>query len=986
MNEATVSQASQNEHEGRIARWVEARLGSLAMFAYRRPAMTISIIGVVLVLSIFSARRLEFDADLVELLPKSFKSVSDIEQLKKRFGGIGYVVVVGMNAEPEALRRFAEDIVPGLENLPGIRYVDYRRPLGFFEDRALYFFDLSDLKTVRDRLIEREKWERRKHNPMYIDLEETKPPPLEFSDIEEKYSHRSDREWMEAQQGKKYYIDEERRIIALLAKPAIMASDLNFSREVVEQVQAFVDELDLTKYGPDMRVELTGRYKKRIDMQDIISRDLALASVVALVLMLLYIGIHFRRATAIVLVMSPLVVGLVWTFGFAGFVFDSLNILTGFIGAILLGLGIDHGIHLLGRFETESSEGREGDESVRRTFGNTGRAVMIAAVTTTVAFACLGISEFRAFREFGIIAAVGMISVVVAYSICLPAFLGIASRLGWRPSSKISDRNSKYAVALGRWAPAVFWLFILGMVATASYIPRASFDYNFSSLEANDLPSFRLDLEVNKLLGYSQTPVVLLTADESEERTVASALRSRTEVIGDKSTIDFIAAGADLVPHEQEEKQKIISDIGRVVGRVKPKWLHPEDRNRLRDLKRMTSIAPFNRKDLPVEVKRMFAGPDASIEEGFVLVFPSISLSDGILVRRFAREVREVSLPDGRTVSAAGEAMILADILEMVFREAPPVLSLTLVLVFIILWILLGRLRNAVICLIPAACTLTLLIGFLPLSDLRLNYLNIVMIPVLFGISVDGAVHIVTRLAGRGDLTGVVNETGRAISGAILTTGLGFGALLLADHQGLESLGKLAVLGLSANLLACLVGLPSFLALKSVSESRRNRCDCSHDRGGRFVEALATVGMSGYSPVAPGTLGALIALPFGWLLSGATWHGQLTILIMTTIVSVIVVDRFLSGYRNSDPPEVVLDEFIGCLIAIAFVPWEGAWVIAAFVLFRVFDIWKPWPIRLVDRRVQGGIGVIGDDVIAGLLAGGVLFVLHYLGCSQGLWI
>lgn len=232
----------------------------------------------------------------------------------------------------------------------------------------------------------------------------------------------------------------------------------------------------------------------------------------------------------------------------------------------------------------------------------------------------------------------------------------------------------------------------------------------------------------------------------------------------------------------------------------------------------------------------------------------------------------------------------------------------------------------------------------------------------------------------------VVNETGRAISGAILTTGLGFGSLLLADHQGLDSLGKLAILGLSANLVACLVGLPALLALLETRNKRAQNGAGSGGRGGRIAEDLSTVGMAGESPVAPGTLGALIALPFGWLLSGASWHGHLTILFLTTIVSVIIVDRFLSGRDNTDPPEVVLDEFIGCLIALAFVPWEAAWVIAAFILFRLFDIWKPWPIRVVDRRIHGGIGVIGDDVLAGLFSGLILYGLNHMGSAQGWWV
>ena len=80
------------------------------------------------------------------------------------------------------------------------------------------------------------------------------------------------------------------------------------------------------------------------------------------------------------------------------------------------------------------------------------------------------------------------------------------------------------------------------------------------------------------------------------------------------------------------------------------------------------------------------------------------------------------------------------------------------------------------------------------------------------------------------------------------------------------------------------------------------------------------------------------------------------------------------GTEDLDPSEVVLDELIGVLIALAFVPWELPWVVAAFVLFRLFDIAKPGPVGWADRNLKNYVGIMLDDVIAGLLAGGVLII------------
>lgn len=147
---------------------------------------------------------------------------------------------------------------------------------------------------------------------------------------------------------------------------------------------------------------------------------------------------------------------------------------------------------------------------------------------------------------------------------------------------------------------------------------------------------------------------------------------------------------------------------------------------------------------------------------------------------------------------------------------------------------------------------------------------------------------------------------------------------------------------------------------------------------------LLTVGGLGKSVLAPGSLGALPAIPAAWALRDAHWLTWLILCVALCIVSVSMVDFYLRDINlredhprtvnRLDPQEIVLDEFIGCLIALAFVPWSWPWVLAAYVLFRFFDMVKPGPIRWVDQRTSDGIGIIGDDAMAGLAAGGLLLV------------
>jgi predicted RND superfamily exporter protein len=719
--------------------------------------------------------------------------------------------VVGESKDPAALRRFADDIAPKLEALPEIRWVEYRRTQDFFRDRALYYLDLPDLEEVHARLAARERWEKQRRNPLYIRLEDDAPPSLDFSDLERKYGTRSDQRL--AGTGGSYYLDEQAGLVVVMAKPAGNSSDLAYSRKLVDSVQALLAKEDLSRYAPDFQVELTGTFQKKLDQQRQIAGDIAAASTLALLVMLAYLLFHFRSVLSVAFVLVPTFAGLAWTYGFVGIAYGGVNLLTGFLGAILGGLGTEHGIHLLGRYGALRDEGRSSEDATREAFAHTGGSALVSALVASLTFLSLAVSEFRAFREFGLIAAVGMPVLLAAYVLILPAAFGLVARLGvrFRAAPAVPPSRSE----LARWLPRVYrpaaFVSAVAIAVAVVGVKDTRFDYDFAALEDASLPSFVLDRETNRILGYSQTPVVLLTETAGDEHGAVEALKARKAALGPASTVDFVAALDDLVPDRQPEKREVIGKIDRILARVNPDSLDPATRSRYDELERMVRTEPFGRADLPESIQRQFVGLNKG-EAGFVLAFPGVSLSDGQKVRELAKEVRTVKLPSGRTLSASGEAMVLADILEMVTREAPLVLGAAVLSVLLAMWLTLGSLSSALLCLAPTVLSILALVGLMPSLGIQFNYLNMLVIPVLIGTTVDAGVHLLSRLSDReGDFATVYAETGRAIVGGLLTSAVGFGALLLADHPGLESIGKLANLGFAVNLLFMLVSFPAVL-------------------------------------------------------------------------------------------------------------------------------------------------------------------------------
>ena len=137
---------------------------------------------------------------------------------------------------------------------------------------------------------------------------------------------------------------------------------------------------------------------------------------------------------------------------------------------------------------------------------------------------------------------------------------------------------------------------------------------------------------------------------------------------------------------------------------------------------------------------------------------------------------------------------------------------------------------------------------------------------------------------------------------------------------------------------------------------------------------------AGFSPRAPGTVGSAVALlPWFFWMQDLPALAYLALLAISFVIGVWASHWVVRHTGINDPSLVVWDEFVGLWIALFALPTGWPWVLAAFGLFRLFDIWKPWPVRWADRKLHGGFGVMFDDVLAGLYALALLQLFaHYL--------
>jgi len=151
---------------------------------------------------------------------------------------------------------------------------------------------------------------------------------------------------------------------------------------------------------------------------------------------------------------------------------------------------------------------------------------------------------------------------------------------------------------------------------------------------------------------------------------------------------------------------------------------------------------------------------------------------------------------------------------------------------------------------------------------------------------------------------------------------------------------------------------------------------------------VASWGPCGYSPVAPGTVGTLGAIPVWWALRDLPLPVYGVTVLGLLAVAVHAADRAGAYWKVADASPIVVDEVVGYLVAMALVPWSWPAALAGFALFRLFDVMKPWPASAFDR-MKSGLGVVMDDVVAGAYAWLALEAVRLalrlaLGCGGGL--
>jgi hopanoid biosynthesis associated RND transporter like protein HpnN len=685
--------------------------------------------------------------------------------------------------------------------------------------------------------------------------------------------------WTELILERKLPGDSVRRLLVL--QPAYDFHRLVPGREAIDRVREAARELGLVPEN-GVTVRITGNVALNTEEMLGLARSAVLGVGGSLLVVGLILAVALRSLHLVVSALATLLVSLVWTAGFAALAVGHVNVVSVAFAILVIGLGIDFGIHFSMRYAELLRADGEHAAALEETARSVGGSLVLCALTTAMGFYVFVPTDYKAVGELGLIAGTGMLVSLVSSLTVLPALLttwrGRDPGTSWGGAlwfERIVITAASHHPGRVRWGAA-----LLGLLSLTA-LPAARFDHNVANLRDPDTESVQT---FNELLSDSETaPWTMDVMASSLEEAAATAERLR-----ELDVVERAVTLRDYVPDEQAEKLEILLDLGYFVPPPPPEdrmprevplaeqiatlhalqasldspWLAEGDPKRAASAARaarrmgrfLARLEAIDRKAKQAQLAAFERSLTATLPDQLALLWKAVDpqeitleslprvlagrmlspdgrarvevlaredLSDNAAHTRFVDTVKSV-VPD-----ATGSAVILLEFGRAVVRSFGQALLSATFAVALLLWVLWRRLGDMALVIVPLTLAALLTVASTVVLDIPFNFGNVIVLPLLLGIGVDSGIHLVHRHRVTIETTGhaepperelLETSTAQAVFFSALTTMASFGTMAFSNHFGFATLGWLLLLGVGYTLLANLLLLPALIAWRSDEE------------------------------------------------------------------------------------------------------------------------------------------------------------------------
>ncbi|MBR56637.1 MAG: hypothetical protein CMH54_01120 [Myxococcales bacterium] len=499
-----------------------------------------------------------------------------------------------------------------LTDLSMIDYAIAQVPIRYFQENAVLFAPKSDLQLVKccivwkqkeairrdmginndaDSAIEDEEEEEEDDDPFLTDSKPDADPDCANQDISE---DTCTFERISTTRGvirniPEYFISKL-GYLAIFIKPSSPSTDFELNRTTQRDVRAMVQATllenneELGRSLDPESLQLGGGYVYNQEQILQTRRDLGLSVIITVALLFFIIIFYFRRTRALWLVLLPLILGVLCSLGLTFLTIGYLNIITAFIFAILLGLGVDFGVHIMNRYVEERAIGKSIEEALMRALGSTGFATSVGALTTTITFLTLSLTSFRGFSQFGIIAGMGVPLCLFFVFILLPPLTQLFER--WRPVKWVvrgtghPGKEPRLLQSMLKPKNALRVTMVVSGIGLLSLIGVNTLEFEYDTRNAKSINPRMEAVQKNKsgsTSGLPLSPGIALAKSQSQANTIYRTFRQVLNT--DKqikllrkhgglsflrprlSTVKAVISASRLIPEEQPEKLRLACEI-----------------------------------------------------------------------------------------------------------------------------------------------------------------------------------------------------------------------------------------------------------------------------------------------------------------------------------------------------------------------------------------------------------------------------------------
>ncbi len=657
----------------------------------------------------------------------------------------------------------------------------------------------------------------------------------------------------------------------ILVQPDVSYESLLPGREAIKTIKNVAQKLRLEPTR-GVNIMLTGDIPMQYDELKSVTKGAKLAGLLSLFMVSIVLLTGLGSFRLVIAALVPLVMGLILTASFAAMVIGHLNMISVAFAVLFIGLGVDYAIHFCLRYRELLFCGFHSREALLNSARDVGPSLVLCAITTSIGFYSFMPTDFSGVAELGLISGTGMFIALFCNFTFLPAMISIfplKSRLKQR--YYVTSDNHPLFLKIIAWpykrAKMLRLIAVLFTILCMFFVFKVRFDSNPINLRDPDAESIKAFKKLLEDPNASPWSLESLAKDKKESEKKKAEF-SRLGLV--RHAIDL----ASFIPKDQEEKLEIISDIEMILGpltetkvdiktgpwdrQIKAmasfnheleytlSYLHGEIRQIAADLlrnskkfmARLETIGPDKGQEelktfseallgsfpgriielqsamsaslvtldkLPAYLVSEWIGRDGSWR---IEVVPKKNPKNDQEIMEFIKEARQVD------PKVTGYPVLIIEGGRAVVRAFKQAFSYSLVSIFILLFVLMPKKKDAFLILysllLAGLFSATLMVAL----DLSLNFANIIALPLILGIGVDNGIHIVHRHRQALDKPSSIlqTSTARAIFFSTLTTICGFGNLAVSPHVGMASMGKLLTVGILMTLVSSMVFIPAFLS------------------------------------------------------------------------------------------------------------------------------------------------------------------------------